>query len=132
MPGEPFHELVEIMARLRAEDGCPWDREQTLEDLVKYIREEVEELADAIGRNDMRDVAEELGDVLFNLLHAARIAEEQGAFSIREVLEGTKDKIVRRHPHVFGDAQASTTEEVLAHWNRVKEAEKRARRSGDA
>lgn len=127
MPGEPFTELVEIMARLRAPDGCPWDREQTLETLARYIREEADEVDQAVARGDLASVADELGDVLFNVVHAARIAEEQGAFTIREVVEGACRKIVRRHPHVFGDATASTTEEVLEHWNRVKAEERKAR-----
>jgi tetrapyrrole methylase family protein/MazG family protein len=127
MPGEPFRELVEIMARLRADDGCPWDREQRLPDLARYIREEADELVAAVEGGDPRHVCEELGDILFNLLHAARIAEEEGAFDIYKVILGARDKIVRRHPHVFGDARASTTEDVLAHWNRVKAEERRAR-----
>ena len=127
MPGEPFRELVEIMARLRAPGGCPWDREQTLTDLARYIREEAEETAKAIESGDMAHVREELGDLLFNLIHAAKIAEEQGAFDIRQVIVGARDKIVRRHPHVFGDAKATTKEEVLAHWERVKREEKRSR-----
>ncbi len=131
MPGEPFRELVEIMARLRADDGCPWDREQRLPDLARYIREEADELVTAVEQDDLRGVCEELGDLLFNLLHAARIAEEMGAFDIRRVIQEARDKIVRRHPHVFGDAHASTTEEVLAHWNRVKAAERKARENDD-
>lgn len=127
MPGEPFRELVEIMARLRADDGCPWDREQRLPDLARFIREEADELVAAVEKEDLRGVCEELGDILFNLLHAARIAEEQGAFDIRQVILGARDKIVRRHPHVFGDARAATTEEVLAHWTRVKAEERKAR-----
>jgi MazG family protein len=127
MPGGPFAELVAIMARLRGPGGCPWDREQTMEDLARYLKEEAEEAAQAIEAGDMAAVAEELGDLLFNLIHAARIAEERGHFDIREVVEAARDKIVRRHPHVFGDAKATTKEEVLAHWNRVK-AEEKARR----
>ena len=127
MPGDAFRELVGIMARLRAPGGCPWDREQTLLDLARYLKEEAEEAAKAIESGDMAHVREELGDLLFNLIHAARIAEEQGAFDIRQVVEGARDKIVRRHPHVFGDAKATTKEEVLAHWERVKREEKRAK-----
>jgi MazG family protein len=127
MPGEAFRELVGIMARLRAPDGCPWDREQTLKDLARYLKEEAEEAAKAIESGDMAHVREELGDLLFNLIHAARIAEEQGEFDIRQVIVGARDKIVRRHPHVFGDAKATTKEEVLAHWERVKAEEKRSR-----
>ncbi|MFI5402672.1 MAG: MazG nucleotide pyrophosphohydrolase domain-containing protein [Planctomycetota bacterium] len=127
MPGDAFRELVGIMARLRAPGGCPWDREQTLLDLARYLKEEAEEAAKAIESGDMAHVREELGDLLFNLIHAARIAEEQGAFDIRQVVEGARDKIVRRHPHVFGDAKATTKEEVLAHWERVKREETRAK-----
>lgn len=127
MPGEAFRELIGIMARLRAPDGCPWDREQTLANLGRYLKEEAEEAARAIESGDMAHVCEELGDLLFNLIHAARIAEEEGAFDIRQVVLGARDKIVRRHPHVFGDAKALTKEEVLAHWERVKGEEKRFR-----
>jgi len=132
MTGEAFRELVTIMARLRAPDGCPWDREQTLPDLARYLREEADEVLQAVERGEMPAVAEELGDVLFNLVHAALIAEEQGAFTLRDVIRGACDKIVRRHPHVFGDARAATTEEVLAHWERVKAEERKARESGSA
>jgi len=132
MTGEAFRELVTIMARLRAPDGCPWDREQTLPDLARYLREEADEVVQAVERGEMAAVAEELGDVLFNLVHAALIAEEQGAFTLRDVIRGACDKIVRRHPHVFGDARAATTEEVLAHWERVKAEERKARESGSA
>ena len=131
MPGEPFADLVAIMARLRAPDGCPWDREQTLKDLARYIVEEAGEVARAVESGDMEAVEEELGDLLFNLIHAARIAEEGGHFDISRVVEGAKEKIVRRHPHVFGDAEAKTTEEVLAHWNRVKAEEKARRKRPD-
>jgi len=127
MADETFRELVDIMARLRGPDGCPWDREQTLSDLARFLREEAEEVADAIEGGDPRSVAAELGDLLFNLVHAARIAEERGEFDIWDVIRGARDKIVRRHPHVFGDATATTTDEVLAHWNRVKAEEQKAR-----
>ncbi len=127
MPGDAFRELVAIMARLRGPGGCPWDREQTMKDLGRYLREEADEVAKAIEGNDPAHVCEELGDLLFNVIHAACIAEEQGSFDIRKVIEGARDKIVRRHPHVFGDAKATTTEEVLAHWERVKAEEKRSR-----
>ncbi len=128
MPDLPFRELVEIMARLRAPDGCPWDREQTAEDLSRYLREESEEVARAVASGDPAAVCEELGDMLFNLIHLARIAEERGEFAIGDVIRGAKEKIVRRHPHVFGGERATTTEEVLAHWNRVKSEEKAARK----
>ena len=125
MPDDLFRELTEICARLRGPDGCPWDREQTLPDLARYIREEAEEVADAVKAGDPDAVAEELGDLLFNIVHAARIGEEEGTFDLARVIAGVRDKLIRRHPHVFGDAEAATTEEVLAHWNRIKAEEKR-------
>ncbi len=100
-----------------------------MEDLGRYIREEAQEVTEAVDGGDRAAIAEELGDLLFNILHAARIAEEEGAFDIEAVLAGVRDKIVRRHPHVFGDAKATTTEDVLAHWNRVKAEEKAERES---
>ncbi|MHC4956129.1 MAG: MazG nucleotide pyrophosphohydrolase domain-containing protein [Planctomycetota bacterium] len=124
MAGSLFDELVALMARLRAPDGCPWDREQTLADLGRYIREEADEVVEAIERGDQNGVRDELGDLLFNIIHAARIAEEAGDFDIGTVIEGARDKIVRRHPHVFGDAEARTKEEVLEHWNRIKAEER--------
>jgi MazG family protein len=129
VPEEAFRELVQIMARLRGPGGCPWDREQTLGDLGRYLREEAEEAGRAIESGDMDAVREELGDLLFNLIHAARIAEEKGAFDIERVIRDARDKIVRRHPHVFGDAKAATKEEVLVHWERVKAEEKRKRQA---
>ncbi|MHC4939576.1 MAG: MazG nucleotide pyrophosphohydrolase domain-containing protein [Planctomycetota bacterium] len=127
MSGPEFDQLVRVMERLRAPDGCPWDREQTMRDLARYIREESDEVADAIAGGSFDAIREELGDLLFNIIHAACIASEQGAFTIRDVIEGAREKIVRRHPHVFGDAEAKTTEEVLEHWNRIKRAEKEGR-----
>jgi uncharacterized protein YabN with tetrapyrrole methylase and pyrophosphatase domain len=127
MPESALRELIEIILRLRGPDGCPWDREQTLADLGRYVREEAEEVEQAIGAGEPAAIAEELGDLLFNVLHAVRIAEEQDLFDLRQVLFGVRDKIVRRHPHVFGDAEAKTTEEVLDTWERVKAEEKRKR-----
>ena len=136
MADQLFRELVEIVIRLRGPDGCPWDREQTLPDLGRYIAEEAAEVVQAIESHqsteggDAEAVAEELGDVFFNILLAARIAEEAGQFDLERVLTGVRDKIVRRHPHVFGDAKADTMEEVYEHWNRVKAEEKRAKENG--
>ena len=98
-----------------------------MEDLGRYIREEADEVGAAVTEGDREHIAEELGDLLFNILHAARIGEEEGAFTLETVLRGVRDKIIRRHPHVFGDAKATTTEEGLAHWERVKGEEKRDR-----
>jgi MazG family protein len=122
---DTFEELVQIMERLRAEDGCPWDRAQTLDDLPGHLQNELDEVKAAVRERDTANLAEELGDLLFNVVFVTEIARGEGWFTMRDVLVGIRDKIVRRHPHVFGDAEASTPEEVLAHWNRVKREEKR-------
>jgi MazG family protein len=124
-PEELFGELRALMARLRSPDGCPWDKEQVLADLGRYILEEAQEAAEAIRKGDAEHVAEELGDLIFNIIFATRIGEEEGTFDMVSVLAGIRDKMVRRHPHVFGDAEASTPDEVLVHWNRAKDQEKR-------
>jgi MazG family protein len=121
---DTFEELVRIMERLRAEDGCPWDREQTLDDLADHLQGELDEVKQAIAARDPENLAEELGDLMFNVVFTAEIARGEGWFTMKDVLLGIRDKIVRRHPHVFGDAEASTPEEVLVHWNRVKRQEK--------
>jgi tetrapyrrole methylase family protein/MazG family protein len=121
---ETFEELVRIMERLRAENGCPWDRAQTLDDLSGHLQGELDEVKAAIAARDVENLAEELGDLLFNIVFVTEIARGEGWFTMRDVLVGIRDKIVRRHPHVFGDAEASTPEEVLEHWNRIKRQEK--------
>jgi MazG family protein len=121
--------LQKIVERLRGPGGCPWDREQTLGKMARYLVEEASEAADAIedgGGNPSPAVCEELGDVMMNVLLAAQIAAELGAFSLAEVAEGITAKLIRRHPHVFGEAKVTGTEEVLQRWNDIKEREKAA------
>jgi tetrapyrrole methylase family protein/MazG family protein len=112
------------MARLRGEDGCPWDRRQTKEDLKPFLIEETYEIVEALDKGDAQGLREELGDLLFHIIFMARIAEEEGAFDISAVIQGIAEKMVRRHPHVFGDAEVSDTCEVEANWARLKAAEK--------
>ena len=119
-----FKDLVEITAKLRAEDGCPWDREQTFESLRKYMREEAEEAVQAVDKNDMENLCEELGDVLFQVMLNSQIAKEKGLFSIDDVIGGICEKMVRRHPHVFGDIEVNSPEEALALWKEIKLQEK--------
>ena len=119
-----FKDLVEITAKLRAEDGCPWDREQTFESLRKYMREEAEEAVQAVDKNDMENLCEELGDVLFQVMLNSQIAKEKGLFSVDDVIGGICEKMVRRHPHVFGDVKVSSPEESLALWQEIKKKEK--------
>ncbi len=121
--GPAFERLVQIMARLRGPDGCPWDRAQTPADLRNYIIEEAYELVDAITRGDPATILDELGDLLLQVVFLARIYEEQGHFNLATVADHLREKLVRRHPHVFGDETASTPEEVLQNWEarKVKE-----------
>ncbi len=119
-----FEGLVEIMDRLRDPGGCPWDREQSYETLRSYLLEECYEVVDALDRNDAASLQEELGDLLFQIVFLSRLAREQGRFSAADVVRGIAAKIVRRHPHVFGDARADTSQEVLRSWEEIKRREK--------
>ena len=119
--------LRRIMERLRGPDGCPWDREQTLMSLRTFVVEETYEVVDAIGAGSPDALREELGDLMFQIVFQSRIAEEGGAFDIEAVMKGIGDKIVRRHPHVFGDGRLDTDDEVLVQWEQIKEVERRGR-----
>lgn len=121
---EQLNRLLEIMETLRSETGCPWDREQTLESLRPYAVEEVYEVLDAIDRGDVADHCEELGDLLLQIVFQAQLRKEAGAFSFEDVARSIADKLVRRHPHVFGDVQVADSAEVLKNWNQIKETEK--------
>lgn len=119
--------LVAIVARLRGADGCPWDRKQTIASLRTYLIEESYELLDAMESGDSQWHKEELGDVLLQIALQARIREEEGAFALDAVADSLCDKLVRRHPHVFGSAVADTPEDVVRHWEAVKSDERRDR-----
>ncbi len=124
----PVDALLEVMRRLRdPETGCPWDREQTFATIAPYTIEESYEVADAIARHDMRDLKEELGDLLFQVVFHARLAEEQGLFDFNDVAQGMADKLIRRHPHVFGDVSHRTAEEQTVAWEVTKAAERKAK-----
>lgn len=119
-----FEKLVEIMDRLRGEGGCPWDREQTYETLRGYLLEECYEVAEAIDGGDRRALAEELGDLLFQIVFLSRLGKEERAFTVSDVIEGITTKMIRRHPHVFGGERAETSDDVLRKWEEIKRAEK--------
>jgi tetrapyrrole methylase family protein/MazG family protein len=119
-----------IMDRLRGPDGCPWDRQQTLETLGTYLLEETYEVLEAITGGSAEALREELGDLLFQIVFQCRIAQERGAFDLESVMREIGDKIVRRHPHVFGDTSLSTAGEVLAQWEQIKVAERRNKGNG--
>ena len=123
--------LLEVMRRLRDPDtGCPWDKEQTFATIAPYTVEESYEVADAIARDDMRDLKEELGDLLFQVVFHSRIAEEAGLFNFDDVAQGMADKLIRRHPHVFGDVSHRTADEQTVAWEHVKAEERKAKDKG--
>lgn len=122
--GERVLELIRLQARLRAPDGCPWDREQTHRTLGRHLLEETHELLEAIDVDDPDAIREELGDLLLQVTFHAQIAAEEGRFDIDDVAQGLVEKLVRRHPHVFGDVHVSGAQEVLVNWERLKAEEK--------
>lgn len=124
-----FSPLVDIMRQLRAPGGCPWDRVQTPESLRKHILEEAYEVVEAIDLKDSHLLVEELGDLLLQIVFQARIAEEAGQFSMQDVVDGITEKLVRRHPHIFGDVQVSDAAAVLVNWEAIKRKEKPERKS---
>jgi tetrapyrrole methylase family protein / MazG family protein len=124
----PIERLREIMATLRAPNGCPWDREQTHESIKSALLEEAYELIEAIDNRDMENMKEELGDVLLQVIFHSQLANETGKFNFDDVVTTISDKLVRRHPHVFGDVNAPDTATVLANWNEIKKKEKPERK----
>jgi MazG family protein len=129
--GELFARFVELIARLRAPGGCPWDREQTHETVKPMTIEEAYEVAHAIEEGDDEELAGELGDLLLQVVFHASIAEERGAFRLTRVIERVAEKMVRRHPHVFGDDAAATSGEVLRNWEAIKAQERAAKGKDD-
>lgn len=125
-----FENAVSVIAQLRdPENGCPWDLEQTHSSLAKYLLEESNEVIEAIenldSSNDFDHLKDELGDVLLQVLLHSQLASEQGKFDINDVVDNLVEKLIRRHPHVFGDSDASTIDEVEAQWEKIKEQEKK-------
>jgi tetrapyrrole methylase family protein/MazG family protein len=123
--GKLFEDLVALQARLRAPGGCPWDREQTHDTLKTYLIEETYEVLDALEQGDPKDLIEELGDLLLQILFHADIGREAGQFDIADVISGIHEKMVRRHPHVFGKVKADTPEQVLKNWVQLKAKERK-------
>ncbi len=122
--GERFEQAVSIMRRLREPGGCPWDREQTFDSIKPYTVEETYEVLEAIDNRDWDELPGELGDLLLQVLFYSQMAKEEGTFSIDDVLDRLSDKLVRRHPHVFGDVKAETSSEVLRNWEALKKKER--------
>jgi tetrapyrrole methylase family protein/MazG family protein len=122
--GERLLELLKVMARLRAPGGCPWDAEQTHASLARHLLEESHEVLDAIDSGDPGRLQDELGDLLLQVVFHAEMAREAGEYDIDDVASGTVEKLIRRHPHVFGDVEVSGAEEVLTNWEKIKAGEK--------
>ncbi|MDO3380035.1 nucleoside triphosphate pyrophosphohydrolase [Geoalkalibacter halelectricus] len=122
-----FFDLVGVMRRLRAPDGCPWDQEQNAQSLKPFLLEEVHEVLEALDSKDSDAVCEELGDLLLQIVFLAQIFSEQGLFDIEDVARGITDKLIRRHPHVFSDEKCTDLEELNRQWERIKKDEKRNR-----
>ncbi len=131
MTGGKFEGLVQIMAKLRGPEGCPWDREQDFKSLKPMLVEEVYEVLEAIDAEDYHGLAEELGDLLLQVVFHARMGEELGRFHIGDVIDGISEKLIRRHPHVFGDEEATSAREVVDKWEAIKNQEKATDASGD-
>lgn len=126
MARRSFDELVQLMTTLRGPNGCPWDRKQTLPDLKPFVIEEAYEAVDAIDRKDRAALMEEVGDVLLEAVFIAEITREEGSFDIYDSITAIHDKLVRRHPHVFSDAEAKDAEQVLVNWEKLKSEERKA------
>lgn len=126
---QAFEKLLEVVRELR--EKCPWDREQKLADVGKHLIEEAYEAADAIARNDNAEIADELGDVFAASMLAAVIADDEGRFTVESLLEGAAEKLIHRHPHVYGDVKADTSTEVLENWSEIKRKEREAKASKD-
>jgi MazG family protein len=122
--GKKFEALIEIMDRLRDPGGCPWDQKQTMESLQPYLIEEAYECLDAMERGQREEQCDELGDLLLQIVFQSRLAREEGSFMIDDVIQAITDKMIRRHPHVFGDESAENSEEVLTQWEQIKRQEK--------
>ena len=123
-----FSEILEILDRLMGPGGCPWDAKQTFESLRESVVEEAQEVVEAVDEGDDAHLCEELGDLLFNVVFYCKIAEKEGRFTTINVLDGLRDKLIRRHPHVFGDAVIENEEELRAQWDRIN-AEERAKKT---
>jgi len=122
--GIGFARLIEIMDRLRSPGGCPWDREQTLETIKPYLLEETYEVLDAIDARDWDGLSEELGDLLLQVVFFSQIAQEAGYFDVTDAIEAINSKLIRRHPHVFGEGEAKTSADVVRKWDEIKATEK--------
>ncbi|MBN1385648.1 hypothetical protein JW968_01580 [Candidatus Woesearchaeota archaeon] len=124
-----FQELLDVVEKLHGPDGCEWDKRQTLESFYPFILEEAEEVVEAIGKEDPEAMKEELGDLLWNILFACKLAQKQDLFSIEDVLIASRDKMIRRHPHVFSDEKTKDIDKIKERWQEIKKEEKWKRKN---
>jgi len=125
---EEFDELKEICDTLHGPDGCPWDKKQTFQSLRPHLLEETHELLEAVDEDDTEKMVEELGDVLFEIVFYAKLGEVSGRFTLKDVIRTVSEKLIRRHPHVFGELSVEDADEVVHHWERIKKLEKKERK----
>ncbi len=118
-----FDTLLEVARRLNAPDGCPWDRQQSFLSLQPYVLEEAHEVIEAVDLGEDSKIIEELGDLLYTVIFYGKVAEREGRFTIREIIESVREKLIRRHPHVFGELKVESSEEVKQHWEKIKKQE---------
>jgi tetrapyrrole methylase family protein / MazG family protein len=126
-----LQELIELIKKLRAPNGCPWDQKQTKQDIGKYLLDEAYEVLDALAENNPQHIEEELGDLLFQILFIAEIASESNEFSLADVMKAIKGKMIRRHPHVFGDVKVYSVREVKENWQEIKKQERGGKAAAD-
>src|ERR1700753_4121009 len=129
---QQLQEAIEIMARLRGPNGCPWDHEQTFDSIKRHTLEETYEVFDAIERRAWPDLKDELGDLLLQVLFYAQMAAEAGYFNIQDVAANLNAKLIRRHPHIFADAEAADSDTVLRNWEQIKQSEKKSSARGQS
>lgn len=118
-----FEMLLEIAEKLNSPEGCPWDRKQTFASLQAYVLEEAHEVVEAVDSDDNKKIIEELGDLLYTIIFYAKIAQKQGRFNIEDIIDSVKEKLIRRHPHVFGEVKTDKIEEVIQRWEEIKQKE---------
>lgn len=123
-----FIELKEVFATLHGPKGCMWDKKQTHRSILKDLQEEVDEFVHAVRKNDLHNMKEELGDLLLHVMFHAQMASKEGLFDVEEVIDGLIKKLVRRHPHVFGNTKVRSTRQIIANWKKIKMQEKKAGR----
>lgn len=125
----PFDKLLDVAEKLLGPQGCPWDQKQTFLSLQPYVLEEAHEVIEAVDTDDDRKIIEELGDLLYTIVFYAKLGEKTGRFTITDVLNAIKEKLIRRHPHVFGEVQVKNTEEIVKNWEKIKALEKKEKPS---